>query len=343
MRTESRHAGARPRRRRADDARHRAGRVRRGQTCCGSRRSTGRRSGTTRCWCACTRPGSTRAPGTSWPACRTRSAWRATGSGRRRTRVRGREVAGRVEAVGKDVTTLRPGDEVLGIGEGSLRRVRRRRRGQARAQAGEPHLPRRRRPSRSPASPPCRRSATRAGCSRDSRCWSSARPAASARSPCRSPRRSAPRSPGCAARPRSTWSGPSARTTSSTTPRDDVAAGDQRYDVILDTGGNRRCRAPARAHADRDARHRRRPRPAGGGSAASTVSCGRCCCRRSSASGSARSSPRRTRRTSSCCAELVESGKVTPAVDRTFPLAETPAAVRYMREGHARGKVVIEV
>jgi NADPH:quinone reductase-like Zn-dependent oxidoreductase len=40
---------------------------------------------------------------------------------------------------------------------------------------------------------------------------------------------------------------------------------------------------------------------------------------------------------------LVESGAVTPVVDRTFPLAETPAAIRHMREGKARGKVVIDV
>jgi NADPH:quinone reductase-like Zn-dependent oxidoreductase len=37
-----------------------------------------------------------------------------------KTRVRGREVAGRVEAVGRDVTTVRPGEEVYGIGEGSF-------------------------------------------------------------------------------------------------------------------------------------------------------------------------------------------------------------------------------
>ncbi|TFV87045.1 NAD(P)-dependent alcohol dehydrogenase [Blastococcus sp. CT_GayMR16] len=40
---------------------------------------------------------------------------------------------------------------------------------------------------------------------------------------------------------------------------------------------------------------------------------------------------------------LVESGQVTPAVDRTFPLAEAAAAVTYMTGGHARGKVVVEV
>ena len=40
---------------------------------------------------------------------------------------------------------------------------------------------------------------------------------------------------------------------------------------------------------------------------------------------------------------LVESGQLTPAVDRTFPLAEAPAAVDYMTAGRARGKVVVEV
>jgi NADPH:quinone reductase-like Zn-dependent oxidoreductase len=41
--------------------------------------------------------------------------------------------------------------------------------------------------------------------------------------------------------------------------------------------------------------------------------------------------------------ELIESGKVTPVIDRTYPLSETPEAFRYLDEGHARGKVVITV
>jgi NADPH:quinone reductase-like Zn-dependent oxidoreductase len=41
--------------------------------------------------------------------------------------------------------------------------------------------------------------------------------------------------------------------------------------------------------------------------------------------------------------ELVESGKVTPVIDRTYPLSETPEAIGYVGEGHARGKVVITV
>jgi NADPH:quinone reductase-like Zn-dependent oxidoreductase len=41
--------------------------------------------------------------------------------------------------------------------------------------------------------------------------------------------------------------------------------------------------------------------------------------------------------------ELVESGKVTPVIDRTYPLSEVPEAIRYLEEGHAQGKVVITV
>ncbi len=40
-------------------------------------------------------------------------------------------------------------------------------------------------------------------------------------------------------------------------------------------------------------------------------------------------------------ADLMQSGKVTPVIDRQFKLSETPAAVQYLEEGHARGKVVI--
>jgi NADPH:quinone reductase-like Zn-dependent oxidoreductase len=39
--------------------------------------------------------------------------------------------------------------------------------------------------------------------------------------------------------------------------------------------------------------------------------------------------------------ELIEAGKLTPVVDRTYPLSETAAAIRYVRGGHARAKVVV--
>jgi NADPH:quinone reductase-like Zn-dependent oxidoreductase len=39
--------------------------------------------------------------------------------------------------------------------------------------------------------------------------------------------------------------------------------------------------------------------------------------------------------------ELIEAGRITPVIDRTYSLTETPEAIRYLEEGHTRGKVVI--
>ena len=39
--------------------------------------------------------------------------------------------------------------------------------------------------------------------------------------------------------------------------------------------------------------------------------------------------------------ELMEAGKVTPVIDRCYRLSEAPEAIRYLEEGHARGKVVV--
>ena len=41
--------------------------------------------------------------------------------------------------------------------------------------------------------------------------------------------------------------------------------------------------------------------------------------------------------------ELMEAGKVVPVIDRVYPLADVPEALRYLLAGHARGKVVIKV
>jgi NADPH:quinone reductase-like Zn-dependent oxidoreductase len=41
--------------------------------------------------------------------------------------------------------------------------------------------------------------------------------------------------------------------------------------------------------------------------------------------------------------ELIEAGKITPVIDRTFPLSEVPEAVRYLESGQTQGKVVIAV
>lgn len=42
-------------------------------------------------------------------------------------------------------------------------------------------------------------------------------------------------------------------------------------------------------------------------------------------------------------AQLIEAGKISPVIERTYPLSETPAALGYASEGHVRGKIVITV
>jgi NADPH:quinone reductase-like Zn-dependent oxidoreductase len=41
--------------------------------------------------------------------------------------------------------------------------------------------------------------------------------------------------------------------------------------------------------------------------------------------------------------ELLEAGTITPVIDRQYELREVPAALRYLGEGHARGKIVVKV
>lgn len=41
--------------------------------------------------------------------------------------------------------------------------------------------------------------------------------------------------------------------------------------------------------------------------------------------------------------DLLESGKVTPVIDRSYPLSQTAEAISYLEQGHARGKVVITI
>jgi len=41
--------------------------------------------------------------------------------------------------------------------------------------------------------------------------------------------------------------------------------------------------------------------------------------------------------------DLMETGKIIPVIDRRYPLNEVPAAIRYSEEGHARGKIIINM
>ena len=125
--------------------------------------------------------------------------------------------------------------------------------------------------------------------------------------------------------------------------REDFADGDPGYDAILDTGGNTRL-----AHLRRAVTPRGRIVIVGGETDGRFLG------------GFARQlraqlvSPFFTQKMKLFGAketaadlivlrELFESAKVAPAVDRTFPLVESAAAVRYLQDGHARGKVVISV
>jgi NADPH:quinone reductase-like Zn-dependent oxidoreductase len=39
----------------------------------------------------------------------------------------------------------------------------------------------------------------------------------------------------------------------------------------------------------------------------------------------------------------MQEGKVKPVIDREYPMNETAEALRYLEEGHARGKIVITI
>jgi NADPH:quinone reductase-like Zn-dependent oxidoreductase len=41
--------------------------------------------------------------------------------------------------------------------------------------------------------------------------------------------------------------------------------------------------------------------------------------------------------------DLIEAGHVTPAIERTYPLREVPAAIGHVQDGHVRGKVTITI
>lgn len=123
----------------------------------------------------------------------------------------------------------------------------------------------------------------------------------------------------------------------------DFADGEHRYDVILDTGGSRPL-----------SRLRRALTPHGtlvivGGETGGRWLGGADRLLRAPLLSALVSQKLRTLTTSEnskdlmALAELLETGKIAPAIDRTYPLSDVPAAIRYFQEGHARGKVVITV
>lgn len=125
--------------------------------------------------------------------------------------------------------------------------------------------------------------------------------------------------------------------------REDFADGQLRYDVILDIGGNRRL-----SHLRRALTPRGRLVIVGGENGGRWLG------------GSHRQlralllSPLVSQKLGTFIAsenaedlrvlrDLIESGKIAPVIDRTYPLSQTPAAIRHVQEGRARGKVVVSI
>jgi NADPH:quinone reductase-like Zn-dependent oxidoreductase len=259
-----------------------------------------------------------------------------------KTRVRGREVAGRVEAVGKEVTRFRAGDEVFGIAEGAFA-------GYACAQPGKlAHRP---------------ASLTAVQAAAVSVSALTALQAVRDHGHVQAAQRvlviGASGGVGTFAVQVAKAYGAEVTGVCSTTKTDlvqaigadhvidytrgDIADGAHRYDVIIDTGGNRPLGQLRAALTPRGTLvivgGETGGRWLGGfdrGLRAPVLSrlvhqeLATFICSENAAD-------------LLVLAELIGSGKVTPVIDKTYPLSQAPDAIRYMQEGHARGKVVITI
>lgn len=259
-----------------------------------------------------------------------------------KTRVRGREVAGQVEAIGKDVTTFQVGDEVFGIAEGAFA-------GYACAQAGKlAHRPKSLSAVQAAAVSVSALTALQAV--RDHGHVQAGQKVLVI---------GASGGVGTFAVQIAKAYGAEVTGVCSTTKVDlvqsigadhvvdytrvDIAASERRYDVIVDAGGNRPLRQLRRALTPRGTL---------------VIVGGETGGRWLGGFDRALRAPmlsllvRQQLGTFMCSenatdllvlTELIESGKLIPVIDKTYPLSQTPDAIRYMQEGRARGKVVITV
>jgi NADPH:quinone reductase-like Zn-dependent oxidoreductase len=125
--------------------------------------------------------------------------------------------------------------------------------------------------------------------------------------------------------------------------RDDFTDGEQRYDVILDIGGSRRLSHLRRALTPRGTLLIVGGETGGrwlGGFDRSLRAVVLSLFVRQTLGMLASSE---NSEDLSVLRDLIESGQITPAIDRTYPLRETPDAIQYVSENRARGKVVITV
>jgi NADPH:quinone reductase-like Zn-dependent oxidoreductase len=125
--------------------------------------------------------------------------------------------------------------------------------------------------------------------------------------------------------------------------RDDFTRGEQHYDVILDIGGNRRLS---------DLRRALKPRGTlvivGGETGGRWIGGFDRSLRAVLLSGFVPQTlgmlaSSENAKDLSELRDLIEAGQVVPAIDRSYPLSETPDAIQYVSDGNARGKVVITV
>jgi NADPH:quinone reductase-like Zn-dependent oxidoreductase len=257
-------------------------------------------------------------------------------------RVRGRELAGRVEAVGAAVSTWRVGDEVFGIGEGTFAEY-------ARASAGKL--------AHKPGGIGFPQAAT-LGVS-GTTALQAVRDQGEVGPGERVLVIGASGGVGTFAVQIATAFGAVVTGVASTGKLDlvrslgavkvvdyrseDVTAGEERYDVVLDTGGN----TPLR-------RLRRILTPNGRLVIVGAETGGRWLGGTDRQLRAMALNPFTGQQLGSfiasenaadlrALAELVEAGKVAPVVDRTFPLDQAPEAMRHLRAGQARGKVVVEI
>jgi NADPH:quinone reductase-like Zn-dependent oxidoreductase len=124
--------------------------------------------------------------------------------------------------------------------------------------------------------------------------------------------------------------------------KEDFTEGRQRYDVVLDNVGNRPLSACVRVLVPGGVLI---PNSGDGGRWFGPLG------RMLRALAVARATRRRPaffvtqpdRKSLETLRDLLEAGKITPVIDRTYPLGELPAALTYLEAGHARGKVVVTV
>jgi NADPH:quinone reductase-like Zn-dependent oxidoreductase len=256
-------------------------------------------------------------------------------------RVRGREVAGRVEAIGKDVTALRVGDEVFGFGEGCFAEF-------ARAKADKIAV--------KPADLTFEQAA--AVTVSATTALQAVRDIGDVQAGQQVLVIGAAGGVGTFAVQIATAFGAQVTGVCSTAKvdlvrslgvdrvidysRSDITEDGRRYDVIIDTGGSRPLAQLRRALAPR------------GTLVLVGAEGGRWLGGLHRQLGALMVSPFvgqrlrpmiATEKVSDLVvlAELVESGKLTPVIDRTYPLSETAEAIRHLTAGHACGKVVVTV